>query len=510
MLCLLFVVGSSDFSDIDMASAPDVFSVPGIEDWGDKSPTLSFLLLENRTTAAVIALPSATDYSKSLTFSKYDLTNYGDAHKEPDFAYNLSSLVEEGLLSDETDRTMTAEQSAAEWLKKDVIGQFSREEKKRLMVKSKQALTLPEPSPPPLETNSLKLPDVGVYWHERGGDENVVFQVEVDSGDYRWTCIKLVDGISQQLIWERNRDDSVTSWTGMYMPTFGRGNGCVLITVSWNDSLFEFRVKKMVPEYGDLVTEIQQAIATEIQKIKQIASLECQATQLILPMTRSFVTDTFGRGALQVGSGESVVIINRLEACVFKRPLHKDIIGNLLSFKQEASQSTVTQFLLPTGTTYKHEVQYLQYKLLKPPLSDEKAESILPDLITSVVHALTELHDYGRAHLDVRLENICFNSHNQAVLIDLDRSRPVNMRVRAVLQESVMYPFHDEWVYKQWDFVQLAVLIGRVIDRPQSTEEYHSVKPPLNHAFLNKLYDEGVIDEVLFDTWKESWGRSSD
>ena len=39
--------------------------------------------------------------------------------------------------------------------------------------------------------------------------------------------------------------------------------------------------------------------------------------------------------------------------------------------------------------------------------------------VKSVVKAIQELHRFNTAHLDIRLENICFNT---AILIDIDRS----------------------------------------------------------------------------------------
>lgn len=42
--------------------------------------------------------------------------------------------------------------------------------------------------------------------------------------------------------------------------------------------------------------------------------------------------------------------------------------------------------------------------------------------VRSVVKAIQELHRFNTAHLDIRLENICFNTNNEAILIDIDRS----------------------------------------------------------------------------------------
>ena len=53
----------------------------------------------------------------------------------------------------------------------------------------------------------------------------------------------------------------------------------------------------------------------------------------------------------------------------------------------------------------------------------DEAKTIIVPLVESVVCAITELHESGRAHQDIRLENICIDANNgNAVLIDLDRA----------------------------------------------------------------------------------------
>ncbi len=43
-----------------------------------------------------------------------------------------------------------------------------------------------------------------------------------------------------------------------------------------------------------------------------------------------------------------------------------------------------------------------------------------------VIEAIEELHTTGLAHQDLRLENVCFNVDDHAVLIDLDRAVKVD------------------------------------------------------------------------------------
>ena len=184
----------------------DAAFVPVVEDWGDKSPGLSFLRLENRTnTRARTLLPSYSDFSKSLTFSRYNLMNYGVALEEPPQttpgAYNLSAFLERSTLSEATAQPMTVQENVAHWLKEEIIQKFPvGDHRTKLKVFSERGLHLPGPTAPALETSLMKTPDVGLYYHFRG-EQYVILQIEVDSGGYQKTCVKLADGIAQQLVW---------------------------------------------------------------------------------------------------------------------------------------------------------------------------------------------------------------------------------------------------------------------------------------------------------------------
>lgn len=491
-----------------------------VEDWCDKSPTFSFLQLRNRTTIGVKPnLPSSSVYSQSLTFSRYHLVEYGLAlTEEPSSeAYTLSAFLEEGQPSEATGEPMTTQQNVANWLNGLITTQFTREEKRHLVVLTENELHLPEPVQPALETSLKKRPDVGVYFRFRN-EQIVLLQLEIDSESYKKTCIKLAEGITHQLIWQRNRDDTITSCAGLYVPTFQTGRSFVKLILEWDDLMFVFNVTHTRLSLGELTQSVGDLIRTGLRDVNSVAGR--QGTQHSVPMSRQFVTSTFGNEARQVSSGESVVIVNVRQAKVYKRPLIAEYYEKLskLRYYDLALDHHLTRSLLPITSKVQ---EYLEFPLLKPPINPEQAKQDLIPFVSSVVFALQELHDFGIAHLDIRLENVCFDSDNRAVLIDLDRSAPVNKKVRSIFGNSVMYPYHSTWVYKQWDYTQLGIMIARILS-PGSREEYHTVKPPLPHAFLAKLVNEGehskvcfhtnkyfhclfltgILDETLFEMWK--------
>ncbi len=77
----------------------------------------------------------------------------------------------------------------------------------------------------------------------------------------------------------------------------------------------------------------------------------------------------------------------------------------------------------------------------------------LSAFVSLVFAALGKLHGAGYAHLDVRLENICYNDNNKAVLIDLDIAQPLDELVESNHSKSLMYLFnqeYDEGHYLTW------------------------------------------------------------
>ena len=465
-----------------------------VADWGDKSPTFSFLQLRNRTTVGVKPkLPCSAAYSQSLTFSRYQLMNYGVAltEEEPSSEnYTLATFLEEGQLSQATAEPMTAQENVANWLRELIKSQFSREDNSKLVVRTENELHLPEPTPPPLETALKKRPDVGVYCR-CGGEQIVLLQLEVDSGGYQKTCIKLAEGLAHQLLWQRNRDDTITSCAGLYVPTFARGRSFVKLLLEWDDCAFKFQLTHTRLALDPLKHSVEDLLRTGLTTVASVAYRE--GTQHAVPMSRQFVKSKFGEEARQVSSGESVVIVNVQQRKVYKRPLKKEYYLKLKILQLQEDSVSITRSLLPTLPTMVHT--FYEFPLLKPPLQQEQAKQNLIPFVSSVVFALQELHAAGLAHLDIRLENVCFDSNNRAVLIDLDRSEPVNDTVCAIVGDSVMYPYHSTWVYQQWDYTQLGIMIARLLS-PGTREEYHTVKPPLPHAFLAQLVDDGEHSTV--------------
>ena len=71
---------------------------------------------------------------------------------------------------------------------------------------------------------------------------------------------------------------------------------------------------------------------------------------------------------------------------------------------------------------------------------DQLTRDDLAELVKSVDEALKELHAKGWAHLDVRVENICWDG-SQVRLIDLDRAKKRDKKTKNTKLWQLLHVF---------------------------------------------------------------------
>ena len=110
--------------------------------------------------------------------------------------------------------------------------------------------------------------------------------------------------------------------------------------IEWNDSLLMFNVESKKLAMHHVVTRIKEVLDNEGTKLDSWGLLHDNG--FTLPLSRSYTETRFGTGAIQIPSGESVVIMgNNL---VYKYPLHPLDWCMLYGFvleKMDLRQSTV-------------------------------------------------------------------------------------------------------------------------------------------------------------------------
>ena len=503
-----------------------------IPDWPDDSHVSGFMDRDNRSSQSIIPIyPSASSLSQ-IQYNKYDVISFEDSLEFPVITdrYGLEDFVpivsdpradqdnfeeeddyeeedaeavfaaeEDAELAEEDAEPVVASEAAAvvinqsyvskaahktisDWLYVDILCNISPH-----LVSKHETVISKKSSRYPLELSNTKIPDVAVFYRS----SDCILQIEVHSGFYDKTCRKLVYGIVDQLIIQRNKCTDIIKCEGLYFPTAYKCNipSVVRFEVTWNDSQLSFKVKNTVIPMADVQSNIIRIVNEEMRKISMMRNV--RETNHKLPLTKSYIIEQFGRNARQIQSGESIVIVS--DEKVYKYPLlgrHRERLFALM-----VSSDSPQRFLVPERPLL---LRFFVYPKLKPPISIQLAKQILKPLTKSVVLALKELHSKDQGHADVRLENICFRDE-MAVLIDLDMGGTIDLDYkRHTRSRSIMYP--NEFDIKQLDWRQLVVMIVNIVE-PRQPHEYHTKEPNFiepsvyNHLFIQKLYEEGKRSE---------------
>ena len=114
---------------------------------------------------------------------------------------------------------------------------------------------------PPLLSLLKKLPDLGLY--DRNNDPRLLLQIEVDSGDMNKTIRKLSLGLMDQLRFERNLDDTITTCIGFYFPNNSSSTSVIKVSLMWSDETIDFRSTNDIVLKRNIIREIKSAVRQE-------------------------------------------------------------------------------------------------------------------------------------------------------------------------------------------------------------------------------------------------------
>lgn len=135
-----------------------------------------------------------------------------------------------------------------------------------------------------------------------------------------------------------------------------------------------------------------------------------------------------------------------------------------------------------------------------PPLKVDQVRACLGDFVMQVATCVTQLHAHFLAHLDLRIENICFHKDSYSpVLIDLDRSSPFTLFGNSdIYSNSVMYS--SQLNADQHDWRQLGCIILWTLTQ-ELQDSYHkqsifiddaTVRALAKDKFFNTLWTKGT------------------
>ena len=168
-------------------------------------------------------------------------------------------------------------------------------------------------------------------------------------------------------------------------------------------------------------------------------------------------------------SGHSVVILDPRQGKILKCNFTPWLEARLLRlfFMTQLERS-----LLPNGRMLVGPKEYFTYKLLLKPIDRYEARIVfrgVDGFADGVFKAVRELHDTcSLAHMDLRLENICFDNQTQwPILIDLDRSALKDSECdrHHLPSTSTMYqPLGENWVLENIDLLQMGLMFCYILD----------------------------------------------
>ena len=142
----------------------------------------------------------------------------------------------------------------------------------------------------------------------------------------------------------------------------------------------------------------------------------------------------FGNGAFQFESRNSILIKSSSENKMYKFPLDRHQYYRmchvaakccqLLSSVQRLASINTTAAVINLSETEVLQTSCFTYQCLPHnPLTCSEARQCLINLYSEVCAAIHTLHDnLHLAHLDIRLDNRCFDQQYKPVFIDLDRA----------------------------------------------------------------------------------------
>ena len=296
--------------------------------------------------------------------------------------------------------------------------------------------------------------------------------IEIHSGNeresYLATIAKTVILVIDQLRLLSNYETTLRRCTGFVFPKSApESNDANLIsiaytyvtevTVTWTTDLF-FEVKLTALEKESVKDRVKTAARGIYEFFKDHHLLDKNNVKYFMKLAPEDLK-IFGSTAVQVASKSSIIVY--CDKVFFKcipNSNHSTTIAHWM-----ISLPRISQVLYPSELRRFGRTRFFKFEEMQPPLSRADAKRCLLEIIVQLDKILNDLHHIVQlAHLDVRLENICFDA-DKVVLIDLDRAETSTKNALSLPNDypgSTMYTQPDElsgeeWQYKHSDYRQL-------------------------------------------------------
>ena len=335
-----------------------------------------------------------------------------------------------------------------------------------------------------------------------------VVTVEVFSDTWNRTRNRTLINVVNQLRILRAFNPSTEECVGYAFPGFNQHQSAAVVqlTVRFKDMKFQYKEENL--EQRDVKGKIRQHLVNftrwsssnpNFSYFIRLSPEECRE---------------LGEDVVQISSQSSYLFHSPSQAKYFKRSTavthqFSALAAVSMDCFEYTNQVVLKHSLLPEKSIKLFgNMLFYQYVELDQPISRDQAKQELVSLLKGVHAALHELHSTKEiAHLDVRLDNICFtrSTQKQVQLIDLDRCEPSKDDViTSLYKPSDMYRPKPGWKNYQLDWKCVGLLICFVLDRNVRPEDYHQMISDqittvhLQHSFVNSLISDGKWDDNAF------------
>ena len=352
-----------------------------------------------------------------------------------------------------------------------------------------------------LFSSSRHQPDVVVYTPNM---KKLVVVIEVQSSPMSETEAKTILGAIDALRMLRYSDPSQSEISVFCFPKLKVQQCIIKIQVKWNNYRFNTHIWRY-RSIKDGISALKLVLREQYHLPDIPKNLDDRS---LMPLTLA-ECKYFGGSTIQLKSSTHLVVTNKVK--VFK-VLYA--AAEFLKIEQAVKIFTQTKPKFSTSlevvdmlnVEFCYSYNYLPYGHLRR----DEARLCLNDFLERMEKTLNELHNMGMSHNDIRLENVCFDSDFNPILIDFDMSSKtegiqhenVMMSRQGCMYSSFNYPYLLRDGMKT-DFSQLGWLAAWVLDESAPAKDYHNrewVNQPeciKQYRFIDSLITKGVFEKEL-------------
>ena len=325
-----------------------------------------------------------------------------------------------------------------------------------------------------------------------------LFILEVHSDVYKNSVAKTAMDVLDQLRLLRCFDRNIVQCIGFTFPKYPQGSknnkACVTkVMVSFES--FRFVVRMFPLNVSSVQKEIEAALRSALEfhadRDPQFCFLRLSDSEM------GILRDTLKvRSLMQHPTKHSILL--KAGQTFWKCIPQANEKENVQHLKDCISNPR--HIVLFSERTWIWPMLFFSFPAQLPPLSRSEISTCLIDLLVRTALALQELHEYGFAHLDVRIPNICFSkernldSEYDVKLIDLNRSASISADDMECYPGEMYSNSQDDWTTDKLDWKQLGLLAARIVTKYKMADvNIVGSDLVLGDQCLRELIQEGTI-----------------